>query len=131
VYPDAFPADRNRSLEEAEELFRQGRDIDQLLNLLTYAIEASPRQPRSWQLLGAVLASKGLYEAAVPVLTEAACLSPGNAEVKANLARCYLNLGYPRLALGGGWAALLAEEKSEWAQSVAADVIAKSFGNLE
>jgi tetratricopeptide (TPR) repeat protein len=96
---------------EAIELWCTGEKsaLPQILSLLQDSIEATPENPDAWKYLAAGLRFSDLPEMALIAYNVAARLAPDDAEIPAYQAMLYQTLGYPALASGSAWRALLAD----------------------
>lgn len=83
--------------------------LPQILSLLQDSIEANPTNPEAWKYLAAGLRASSQPEMALIAYNVAGRLAPEDAMVTAYQALLYQSLGYPALANGAAWKALLAD----------------------
>ena len=125
-------AGENRELPSAyrtaQRLYDQGKDIDRIVSLAAQSAEAAPGHPDGWALLGQALFARGETVAAIPFLTQALWLAPGDADTRAFLALAYRQAGCPALALGLAASARFAGAGTEWSRRKADELLAGTGG---
>lgn len=92
---------------KAEELFKKGKNLPQIIADLEGAIVRNPGLADVWKLYADALRTDGRYEAAVLAYHEAICCDTKDVEAIYGLARCYEFMGFKNLAASAAWWGLL------------------------
>ena len=94
----------------AEALYKKGKDLPRIINLLSMSIKNSPLHTPSWRLLGEALLVNGETKSALVVLCQANRMNKWDSVTKTKLALCYEKLGYINLARSMALASLTCED---------------------
>jgi len=83
---------------KARILFDNGRNPDQILDLLLKSLVNAPGHKPSWDYLGAILLSQKRYSEALIIYNQFYQLDNSNHEIMKHIAKCYEQLGLGQMA---------------------------------
>ena len=105
-----FPAwdkDDDGKLEEAKKLYRQGKDLPQILHLICESIACNPIVEEKWRYLGGALVASGQPKDAAIAYVQALRLSPQNDKAWEGLQKACEKAGWSKHAEGLRWYLML------------------------
>ena len=92
---------------EAEKLYRQGKDIPKIINLLTESIAMNPIHSRKWEYLGGALRASGRTGVALIAYIQSLRINPKNSWAWKGLRSCCEKCGLIENAKGLSWYLLM------------------------
>ena len=111
---------------KAYDLFKQGRQLSLIRELLIASVVDDPHHSEYWNLLGRVLELEDHPLLAIPCYHRAVRLGGGSL-VRANLAKVYHTTGHVALAQCMALSVLLHADVGDWETKVASDMLNISF----
>jgi cytochrome c-type biogenesis protein CcmH/NrfG len=90
-------------LAEAEKLYRQGKNIPKIIDLLTASIAINPIHSRKWEYLGGALMASGRTGVALIAYVQSLRINPKNSFAWKGLRSCCEKCGLLENAKGLSW----------------------------
>lgn len=107
--------EESASLNEALNLFKKGRNLQEILRLSLHSVSTVPNNPEAWNLLGRSLSLLGEDILAVPCLLHSVLIQTEDDSIaKANLALALKNIGCVKLSNGLALSILLETDYNTW-----------------
>jgi tetratricopeptide (TPR) repeat protein len=92
--PQVYRTMASSHLSQAQQLFKSGKKADEIIRLLTIALNLDPKNYQSWTLLGTMMRAKNEHSLALSIYFQALLQQPQNTDLWINMAKSLTALNF-------------------------------------